>query len=119
MKQAIWLIVGLSVGFLLAILLFGCQRLDGPSALVGEAIFGEQSILAPGYCDYKFSKILVGMSKAEVLDLIGEPLEWNSRLPREEIGHWSRACCHHNYRGRVVAFVDGRVSRIFAGYDWD
>ena len=51
--------------------------LDGIGGALKEIIFG-QTIYSPGYSEYKFRSVKVGVTEKEVLRILGEPL---SRKP--------------------------------------
>lgn len=92
---------------------------------------------APGYSDFRFRKIRVGMSENEVLCLVGEPLARTDMDKRhqeicEEFGvedkrtptglcRWEYSCAGdaYDYRIRGVFFSKGKVVRIEYSYYFD
>ena len=106
-------------GAVIAMLVLGSRRIDGVLGLLGETFYVDQTNYAPGYSDYNFIRIRVGMSKGEVLKLIGEPIEWKTIPASETIGYWSQACCAGNYKNRVVMFREDVVYKVFSEYYWD
>jgi hypothetical protein len=67
---------------------------------------------APRYSHLRFMKLRIGMTRAEVIDLVGEPLsrDQNGSL---EFWRYSRSPGDTHYRVRVVLFDPaGRVFKI-------
>lgn len=75
----------------------------------------------PGYSDRQLAGVRIGMSREEVLTILGEPLErysymesnqcWRFSLPASPSGH---------YHNRSVSFSqDGRVIDVFKGFYFD
>jgi hypothetical protein len=94
--------------------------LDGISGTVLAWAFGEDTVYAPGYTDDGFRRVEIGMTRAEVLSLIGPPLaRWplgSADLLVEYAEKWSTSPGDTNFRRRVIWFREGRVARKFAEY---
>ena len=92
---------------------------------------------APGYSDFRFRKIRVGMCEDEVLDLVGEPIARtdmdkrhqeicekfeieNKRVPTGMF-RWEYACAgdDYDYRIRDVFFVNEKVVKVVYSYYFD
>ncbi len=92
-----------------------CYRayaLDGSAGCVLPLLVKEDTRFAPGYSHAKFSQVKVGMSAADVLSLLGPPLEQRQSDDGKERWWWSRSPGSHSYRFRLVVFEGGQVSRI-------
>ncbi|MCP4214361.1 MAG: outer membrane protein assembly factor BamE [bacterium] len=69
-------------------------------------LWEDSTLYAPKYTDTAFGNISVGMSKSEVLDLLGTPLwvsgdndrYWNYTKPRKS-----------HYRERIIVFDDNNI----------
>ena len=86
------------------------RSMDGLDALLFSRMFQEDTVYAPGYSDAAFRKVTVGMSQAEVLALLGPPLnEWES-CDNMAMG-WSKSLEDSHYRKRTVFFQNGVVTK--------
>lgn len=73
-------------------------------------LVGEDTRYASGYTGRAFRQIGAGMSKEEVLELLGPPLGHGFYEPdRLEIWRYSLSPSDDSYRVRVVQFRDGLV----------
>lgn len=97
-------------------------RIDGPIGLLGILIPTDTEY-AGGYTHGAFTKVEPGMTEAEVLELLGEPLErwtpysYKGRTKHPEKAHfiglfYSRSPTSSNYRLRDVILDNGKVAEI-------
>lgn len=87
--------------------------LDGWDGALLGALLGHDTEFAPGYSEDGFSRIHLGMTKAQVEALVGRPLH-DSPLTERGIGwYYSRSPGDTDYRCRAVLFEDYQtVTRI-------
>ena len=119
MKTIFLLLVGTLLGVVLCTVAIGSLHVGGTLEMLGAVLVEDQTVYAPGYSNDNFRRVRPNMSKAEVLELIGEPFAWNLNSPGEVIGYWSRACYEGNYRWRIIFFEGDRVKTVEVGYYWD
>lgn len=95
---------------------------DGFLALFGQMLFTDQTVYSSQkFSDYRyFHEIEKGMSKRDVVNLIGEPFSWYDNVDKNEsAGHWTTLCCGGNYRKRIVVFKGDTVEKKISEYYWD
>lgn len=85
------------------------------------ALFGmdDTTRFSAGYAEENFQRIVPGMSKAQVLALIGEALTKTSTSHNDvsEIWRYSQGAADRNYWFRIVSFgSDGKVVAQEAKY---
>jgi len=100
-------------------LLIHCYWLDGITGASAECFLGETKY-APGYREWKFRKIKVGMSEQDVLSIPGEPVMRMKNEGRDIFNYttWKTSnidcngpdCC---YTERGVMFRNGSVVDLF------
>ena len=75
---------------------------------------------ASGFSDTKFSKVRIGMSRDEVLALLGEPLErWYEDNP-ERLWHYTLDAGKLTYHRRWIWFgTNGTVTGVARKLYWD
>ena len=113
-----------SIGILVAILLIVGARmaskyspLDGiPGMIIGSLPLGEDTVYAKNYSYSRFSKVHVGMSEAQVNDIIGAPLWKSSNGDSSESWGYTRSPGSNNYRCRVIVFDHGIVESKHAEF---
>jgi hypothetical protein len=86
---------------------------DGLEGLRG-GLFLEDTVFAPGYSVQAFSKVRVGMTREQVYELVGPPLDswgsWGDAGNGYE--QWSHSPGDHSYRRRVIEYTDDLVAEI-------
>jgi hypothetical protein len=111
-KQISW------IGFILLVLVcvvhFG--TLDGLPGVLGIVFAREDTVYSAGYSNAAFRRIREGMTRDQVRDILGDPLEtrtdpWATRRGEaEDCWAFSTSPGYTNYRIRLVCFdKDGRV----------
>jgi hypothetical protein len=86
--------------------------LDGVAGVFWSLGFEEDTEYAPGYSDSAFRKIHKGMSRTEVLAILGPPLRTVDQGAGRESLAYSRSPRDKSYRERVVILENGKVFRI-------
>ncbi len=82
--------------------------IDGPMGLANGLLVGEDTVFSEGYSAEAFRKIEVGMARAEVHALLGEPLgSWTVREPDwfDAAERFSLSPGDTNYRLRFVYYA--------------
>ena len=79
---------------------------------------------APGYKEEKFAKIRVGMSKKQVLELLGQPFAGTFSKWCSNEAHCNWVYSHqteswNDYDRRWVIFENGQVATIVHEFYWD
>ncbi len=93
--------------------------LDGLDGALWSLPLKEDTAYAPDYTDRGFRKVRIGMSRNDVTELLGEPIEtWiiTEVTPTIEYGAWSTSPLDTHYRRRLVAFSENRVVRIVSEF---
>jgi len=88
--------------------------LDGLGGNFYSLLFREDTVYTPGYANSKYRSIEKGMTKAEVIGIIGQPFYTNKDSKAkgiEERWWYSRSPSDNHYRMREVRFVNDVVSR--------
>ncbi len=97
--------------------------LDGPQSLFVTLLLGEDTVYADGYSKRAFRRVSVGMTEAEVEEILGPPLgSWfagESELGMERTARWTHSPGDTHYRIRVVIYRDGRVTEKVAEFYYD
>jgi hypothetical protein len=105
------------------VLAFFFQPLDGYGGWALSVLAQkEDTVYSPNYSDSGFRKIAVGMTEAEVVQLVGKPLEvYSVDKEGKQCTGWrfSRTTKGASYRMRSVLFSDGRVTEIFREFYLD
>jgi hypothetical protein len=83
--------------------------LDGVSGMIWGAILSEDTVYDPGYTERGFRRNSVGMSRQQVYDVVGRPLDtWTNK--DSSVGmRWSKSPGDTNFRCRVLEFVNDKV----------
>jgi hypothetical protein len=93
--------------------------------LMREPFFGMGTVYSEGYSDGRFSKLVIGMSAAEVESIMGRPLRkvpWdvNSSPPKTEMWFFSdQPTGMANYHRRWVRFENGQVTEVINEFWYD
>src|SRR5262245_14258904 len=76
---------------------------------------GHKTRYAPGYSDFAFNRVRLGMSRSEVLDILGEPLEryapwqpdfaWRYSVPATNTGHFHLRELRFSPEGLVIDII--------------
>ena len=85
--------------------------LDGWPGTLAAWTLGHDTEYAPGYSPFGFWSVRIGMTEAEVVTRVGEPMGKSAHplQPNTDYWWWTRSPGSNNYRSRRVAFRDGRV----------
>ena len=87
--------------------------LDGLDGTLFALCFQEDTEFAKGYTDASFRDLSLGMTSAEVLRRLGEPLD-TLRLDGGRISwRYARSKADHSYRVRAILFEGDRVIQVF------
>jgi hypothetical protein len=114
-------LAGLTIGALVVVaILFQKTTLDGWQGvflpLLSES---SETVYAPRYSYFAFRRVRIGMTVAEVRDLIGEPLKIAVR-PSGDVWVYSDSPASRSYRMREVMFDPrGRVAEVVAEFVFD
>jgi hypothetical protein len=93
-------------------------RVQGYSGLIFSKFWPGYTKYADGYSDEKFLSIKVGMSEAEVLRLLGEPVyRMEDGIGEMRLSY--TAACECNYHVRQIYVRYGKVYEIDAYYFFD
>lgn len=87
-------------------------RIDGASGIVNAILHGENTVFADGYTADGFRAVEPGMTREEVHELLGSPLEsWDGTGDStwDAAERWSLSPGDSRYRFRAVYYRDGRV----------
>lgn len=114
MKQIIG-IAALTVSIAVGVIHF--TYLDGFGGLLFALALGQDTEYAPKYSEAKFKRIIPGMTKAEVLELVGEPLSTRadagpSSSHRSEYWWYSRSPSNTHFHHRYLVFAGDRVTEV-------
>lgn len=93
--------------------------LDGLGGLFFRAGLGlDTTVYARSFSDAAFRKVSVGLSTAEVLKLLVEPLDTYKieHLPGVTGMRWSKTPCDSSYEVRVILFEQGKVIKRTSEY---
>jgi len=108
-------------GLLLAsVIFFVVSEIPFISTKIFELIEPEETIYSPAYKESNFRQIQLGMSKEEVLSILGKPL-YNKALSQvEELWRYTKqGPSDTNYRIRNVIFVNDKVDRKVSSFYLD
>lgn len=103
-------------------------QIDGLQPELCSLIYGEDSRYSSGFSHRAFNKIRPGMTKKQVLDLVGEPLQvflFTKDIPAFSISlnqqgyKYCVADSDTNYRLRIVYFYGDIVTGILKEYYYD
>ncbi|NOJ81898.1 outer membrane protein assembly factor BamE domain-containing protein [Myxococcus xanthus] len=83
--------------------------LDGLDGFLWSLIFRPSTHFAPGYSWLAFRRVQPGMSRDEVVKLLGEPMEVHDRPTQGALWRYSKSPTDSHYSLRVVFFSDGGV----------
>jgi hypothetical protein len=73
--RSLFLVTALvAVGLTAGVALYRWQPLDGYGGTVMAAVWGNNTVWAPGYTDAGFRAVRIGMKRSEVYALLGKPL---------------------------------------------
>jgi outer membrane protein assembly factor BamE (lipoprotein component of BamABCDE complex) len=100
---------------------FSCTKCESLRDRLAYAVFmmDDDTRFSPRYDEESFRKIIPGMSKSDVVELLGEPLKKDKTGTRNysEVWRFSEADPDRNYWFRVVLFdAQGKVVRREAKY---
>ena len=112
MNRTVKRLVVVGLAGLLVLLALHVYLLDGIDGWFFSklAVGGEHTRYASGYTDSAFRSVRVGMSKDEVLGLLGVPLNtWFLDPERLEVWAYTLSPSDSSYRIRVVHFREGLV----------
>jgi len=117
----------ISIASLLILAYFIFQRdaikLDGLSGEIFGLLIESDTQYSGKYSHKKFSKLRVGMTEEQVVNLIGEPLsKWQPYTGEKShyIGFvYSKSPSSTNYRYRLVNFEHGKVAEIVSYFYTD
>ena len=94
------------------------MRLEGLTGTLFHLLTaGGDTVYASGFSDGRFLLVRNGMTDAQVIALLGEPLErYRPQVgddPSWDLGmRWSRSATDSHYSVRVVLFKKGRVADV-------
>ena len=112
-------VAGLFMGLLVLLVGLHCYLLDGLDGYFFRAGLGlDTTVYARGYSEAAFRKVSVGLTTAEVLKLLGEPLDkWSVEdLPGVTGMRWTKTPCDGSYAVRVILFERGQVIKKNSEY---
>lgn len=114
--------------FLAFVVLFGVvvhtYWLDGLGGAFCELVFGN-TIYSPGYREYKFKRICIGMSEKDVVNILGQPLRTNPFYPNVWFYSYGKNLLNEdfskddNYTERIIELKDGQVFAIHHDFYFD
>lgn len=85
--------------------------LDGLHGCLFAFLWGHDTVYAQGYSGRRFRQVTRGMTEAEVIGLLGRPLEKTVGAEHGmTVWRYSRSREDDNYRMRSVAFSHGQVA---------
>ena len=91
--------------------------LDGLDGFLWSLIYRPSTRFAPGYSWLAFSRVQPGMSRDEVVKLLGEPMEVHDRPNQGTSWRYSKSPTDSHYSLRVVVFSNsGVVMRVAHEY---
>lgn len=93
---------------------------DGWEAAVVSLFYRTDTEFSTAYTETGFSRLKIGMSQKEVLDILGKPLDV-FRVHSIDGGNsmgwrYTKSPGDHSYRVRVVIFEGEKVSRILSEF---
>jgi len=96
---------------------------DGKKAEL-YSLFDDDSNYSPDFSQHAFNKIKIGMTKMQVIELVGEPLQIfpyeGSTIHTDKLGfQYCRSIHDASYRVRVVHFNGDTVIRIIKEFYYD
>jgi hypothetical protein len=103
-------VIAATVGALLTATLAQVVLLDGWPGTLLSWVEGHDTRYAAGYTPLGFLRVRRGMTEAEVIDLLGRPLDRYAPAPDSVSLSWTRSAHKSNYRVRVVVLRAGRVA---------
>lgn len=89
--------------------------LDGVKGLVFPIVFPDSTVYAPNYKEDAFRKLSLGMSKQDVIRVLGPPLEKDT-CDGLERWRYSGSSSDSHYRVRQLIFKNGHVVERTAFY---
>lgn len=98
------------------------STIDGMPGVIG-GLLGEDTVYAVGYTDSAWRRVSIGMTRSDVVRLLGTPQkEWRikpSRNGAENGARWSYSPGDTNYRCRVLLFRHGVVVEKHSEFYFD
>jgi outer membrane protein assembly factor BamE (lipoprotein component of BamABCDE complex) len=96
------------------------SRTCDPLGSAVGGLFGHDTIYSDGYSVRRWRAVKVGMTRAEVHDLLGDPLYSNAASSGKEKWSYSKQRgSHDNWHMRFVIFKEDRVTQVFTYFDVD
>ena len=97
-----------------ALLAFCFSRPVNPLESLLGIVFGEETFYGPGYTEFGWRRVRAGMTKAQVLELLGDPLTKGSgqQFGGQQLEVWEYTSCGPSecYYLRQVHFSKGVVT---------
>lgn len=103
-------------------------KIDGFRPEMTSLLYGEDSRYSPNFSHHAFDKIKPGMTKKQVLELVGEPLQifpftkdiYESTIPINQFAYkYCVTDSDTNYRLRIVYFKNDTVTEVLKEYYYD
>lgn len=113
---------GLVVALVLVGLYASLEQRSPYEGVVDELFLGvfEDTEFADGYADASFADVTVGMTVADVTDLVGSPIQiWDCGDAGCEVWKYAWSPSSTDYRLRDVIVEDGVVIAVETGPYWD
>jgi hypothetical protein len=86
------------------------NSVDGPLVALWAVLFPEDTEWATDYTDEAFVSVTRGMARAQVHEMLGEPLDTEvTQGGAELVDRWTRSPSNSNFRQRAVVFRDDRA----------
>jgi outer membrane protein assembly factor BamE (lipoprotein component of BamABCDE complex) len=104
-----------AIGALVAGATFLWWPLDGIGGIVCRILMEEDTVWASGYSDEGFRSVRLGMTRSEVHNLLGPPIE-STPWEGQSWENWTYSPADTNYQVRDVVFKDDVVVRKISEY---